>query len=74
MGQRIVLTYQVPGNVIVDLESGEVIEGILDIYDYGEPVHFEFDNAAWDDPKPTEEQMVAARDIVINTGIDWELG
>jgi hypothetical protein len=71
---RIALTYMIPGNVIVDLDTGEVVESILDIYDYSEPTYVEFDNSGIDDPEPTKEQKDAALDIVANEGLDWELG
>jgi hypothetical protein len=50
MGQRIVLTYQFTGDVIVDMNSGKVVEALLNAYDYGDPIMAEdfVTDGSWD--------------------------
>jgi hypothetical protein len=72
---RVVLTYLIPGNVTVDLDSGEVIDAELDIYNYGDPDFAEFENSSFNDPKPTAAQKQRAEAIVTESGDwDWQLG
>jgi hypothetical protein len=75
---QVVLCYNIPGNVTVDTETGEILEAEADIYNpyrvqdgYAEYRYIDYDNP---NSKPTAEEIEAAEKIVEDADLDWTLG